>query len=169
MSLNNVPREEELIIRTDDNRVRLNLNPFIFYMEPNHIREHMMPIIRRIINNNNIIYNRFLQIFGDDFNNIFFYDYNLNREELAQWLIEHPPIPNTLENIDIHLRIRDNNVITLFARDIDGNRILQEDGEYEVGIMDEYPELFYVIETYMREEYRERYQRRLFDYIPKNI
>jgi hypothetical protein len=158
---------DDLIVQNENGEV-FDMGKFELYMSPRNIRDHMMPIIRSIILSGNRIYMRFLQIFNIDFSNIFFYDYNLNREELAEWFSNNPPIGGYFTVPD-YLRMRDFNVSLVFARDAVGNRILKEDGSYAMGIMDEYPELFYVLSNYLNITVRDQLESCLFNYLPLNM
>jgi hypothetical protein len=162
-------RYEDFTIQNDNDEVILNFSSFSVYMELENIQTHMMPILREIVNGGNPIYIRFLRIFESQFGNIFFYDYNLNRQELEEWFEQHPPAPHSIFTVEDYLRMRDDNVLRVFARDAQGNRIVGNDGEYIVGMMDEYPELFYVLESYMKEECWEDYRTTLFDYLSQNM
>jgi hypothetical protein len=128
------------------------------YMPMEDVREHLFPIIQRIVASRNEAYILFLQYFDYQFSKNYTWVFNVNREDLRR---------HCLDNVHTLIQ-RDRNVLRIFARDANGNRQQNEDGSYVMGVMDEYPELFHVLENYMYNHYREQLRPILFDYVVSN-
>jgi hypothetical protein len=145
-------------------RLFFDLSPLFMLMTVN-IDEQLIPIICRIVAQNNPDYIQFLLDICSDYVTSYTFEYSLNPEYLYDMFDLSMLTENEKQE---HIRRHHENVFRVFARDENGNRILGNDGNYVMGIMEEFPELFQLLRESLNPIHHIHFETDLYPYLPVN-